>query len=423
MPALARLLLSVIALVVASAACSNREAGLAASKTSALGRTQAPAKPALLTGNAQRGQQLIQKHQCNRCHEGSGEPPAERNLHCVSCHQQILAGTFPAAPDKLARWKAHVGYVRRVPSLIAIQARLQRAWIADFLLNPSDLRPLLIPSMPRLALSAEDARDIATALTTVEAGASENGAAHAQPPESNPGHGRQLLETRGCGNCHTFSRVTPLPEAPTAERAAHDDALLLAPDLVHVRERWSREPLIRWLRDPRSVKSDTLMPGTGFDEAEARDVAGYLLETPLTAPPSVAHFQRLPPLERRVTFAEVDEKVLRITCRHCHSNPDASLGDGGPGNTGGLGFSGRAIDLSSYRGLLSGYRDDRGQRRSLFEPLPDGTPRLIAALLARHDEQAAKPRPDLRGMPLGLPALTPEQIQLVETWVTQGRPE
>ena len=156
---------------------------------------------------------------------------------------------------------------------------------------------------------------------------------------------------------------------------------------------------------------------------EAEQPASYLLETPLAPVPATPAFERLPPLQRRVTYLEVDEKILRVTCRHCHSNPDASLGDGGPGNTGGLGFRGRAIDLSSYRGLQSGYRDVRGERRSLFEPLPDGTPRLIAVLIARHDEERANPRSEIRGMPLGLPSLSREQIQLVDTWIAQGRPE
>jgi hypothetical protein len=231
------------------------------------------------------------------------------------------------------------------------------------------------------------------------------------------------METRGCGSCHRFSRVPALPQTPNAERVAHDDALLLAPDLVHVRDRWTRPSLARWLRDPKALKADTLMPPTAFDEADARDVAAYLLETPLTAAPAAPITERLPPLERRVSFNEIDEKVLRVTCRHCHSNPDASLGDGGPGNTGGLGFAGRAIDLSSYRGVLSGYRDEKHERHSLFEPLADGTPRLVAALLARKDEEAGKPRADVRGMPLGLPSLSAEQIQLVDSWLQQGRPE
>ena len=31
--------------------------------------------------------------------------------------------------------------------------------------------------------------------------------------------------------------------------------------------------------------------------------------------------------------------------------------------------------------------------------------------------------PSLRGMPLGLPSVTPEELQLVESWIAQGRPE
>jgi len=420
MSALSRLCLSVIALVVC--ACSQPDARAPARKAET--PLQAAASVAMRStnglGNAERGRQLIREHQCNRCHEGTGEPAAELNLDCVGCHQRILSGTFPATREKLERWQPHVNYVRRVPSLTAIEKRLDREWIVGFLLNPSDVRPLLIPSMPRLALTAEDARDIATALT-------ESEYREPTPPRAakstNPARGRQLLETRGCGSCHAFSRVPPLPQLPDPRRAERDDASLLAPDLVHVRERWTRERLVQWLLDPRSVKNDTLMPVTGFDESEARDVADYLLEAPLVAPPPPAPFQRLAPLERRITYAEVDEKVLRVTCRHCHSNADASLGDGGPGNTGGLGFRGRAIDLSSYRALQSGYRAERGERRSLFESLPDGTPRLLAALLARHEERAGKPRPEVRGMPLGLPPLSAEQIQLVETWIAQGRPE
>jgi cytochrome c2 len=424
MAALHRLILSVIALVTVSAlSCSNRNVRASVRKSAALvadtAQASSPSRP--ITGNAERGRELIRQHQCNRCHDGSGEEPAERNLHCVNCHQEILAGTFPAARDKLERWKSHVGYVRRVPSLVGIEDRLNPAWIADFLLNPNDLRPLLLPTMPRLALSPQDARDIATALTAKHL--LPEAPLHASASKPNPSRGRQLLEARACGSCHTFTRVPPLPEAPSTERAQHDDALLLAPDLSHVRERWAREPLVRWLRDPASVKSDTLMPVTGFDESEARDVASYLLETPLSAPLGVPAFERLPPLARRVSYAEVDQKVLRVTCRHCHSNPDDSLGEGGPGNTGGLGFRGRAIDLSSYRGLQSGYRDDRGERHSLFEPMPDGTPRLLAALLARHDEERSHARAPVRGMPLGLPALSSEQIQLVDTWIAQGRPE
>jgi hypothetical protein len=114
-----------------------------------------------------------------------------------------------------------------------------------------------------------------------------------------------------------------------------------------------------------------------------------------------------------VRFAEVRDRVFRRVCWHCHSEPDYALGDGGPGNTGGFGFAPRGLNLATYRGAQSGARGHQGQRRSIFRPV-DGTPLLVAVLLARQREEAGVAT-DLRGMPLGLPALDAEDLQLRDT--------
>lgn len=98
---------------------------------------------------------------------------------------------------------------------------------------------------------------------------------------------------------------------------------------------------------------------------------------------------RLPVLARKVTWDEVETKVFRNVCWHCHAEPDFSAGSLG----------------------------DTGERRSIFAPLPDGTPRLVAHLDARHDEERGGTLPGIRGMPLGLPALPLVDIQLVESWI------
>jgi cytochrome c1 len=427
------LLLLVLALVLALAACSDRGSrNTAAATTSPLaavasGASQGDSEPpaSLAKWDAKRGQELVIRHECQRCHEGTGVAAVPREAHCTSCHQDILAGTFPAAKHKLAKWRDHVGYVRRVPSLVGA-GRLKPQFIADFLLNPHDQRPALAPTMPRLALSATDARDIAMYLVSVGNDAAFRASAAPAAEQlagAVPSRGPALLASRGCGGCHRFSGSDALKESPSAERAAKSDAVLLAPDLRHVRTRMDAAELVRWLREPQSLKADTLMPATGLDETEARDLAAYLLTTPLAPEPPRPAAQRLPPLDRPVSFAEVDEQVLRVTCRHCHGNPDAALGDGGPGNSGGFGFPARHLDLSSYRGVASGFVDARGERRSLFEPSVGGAPFLVAALLARKEEEAGRARAELRGMPLGLPSLTLEQIQLVDTWIAQGRPQ
>jgi hypothetical protein len=111
-------------------------------------------------------------------------------------------------------------------------------------------------------------------------------------------------------------------------------------------------------------------------------------------------------------------------CRHVTENT-CSLTSSKPtrrASTGGFGFKPRKIDFSSYQGIQSGGVDPQGQRVSLFAPTSEGLPRLVAALVARAREDAGHESDEVRGMPLGLPPLSAEQIQLVESWVAQGRP-
>jgi cytochrome c2 len=265
--------------------------------------------------------------------------------------------------------------------------------------------------MPRLALSPEEARDVAAYLA-----AARPLPAPAKIQRGDAAAGRRLAQSRGCASCHAFSGVSAWASARNTGASVE-----LAPDLSHARERLSRETLAAWLENPAALKPDTSMPNLGLTEAERSDLAAFILDVPLKPNP-VMPFTRLPILERRVSYAEVDSRVFSVTCRHCHSNNEVAFGDGGPGYDGGFGFGPRRIDLSSHRGVASGMLDRQGQRRSLFTPAKSGDPRLLAALLVRHSEERGEVEPDLRGMPLGLPPLTAEQIQLVETWIAQGRP-
>ncbi len=131
------------------------------------------------------------------------------------------------------------------------------------------------------------------------------------------------------------------------------------------------------------------MPQVPMSPAEARDIAAFVTTAELSPRAPASAPERLALLSRRVTYAEVDRRVFRVTCRHCHSEPDYALGDGGPGNTGGFGFKPRGLNLATYEGIAAGYVDDQGERRSVFSRGPDGAPRLVAALLARQAEEAA----------------------------------
>jgi hypothetical protein len=52
-------------------------------------------------------------------------------------------------------------------------------------------------------------------------------------------------------------------------------------------------------------------------------------------------------------------------------------------------------------------------------PAPDGLPWLVSVLMARHAEVRGHQVEGVRGMPLGLPPMSLEDIQLVESWIAQ----
>ena len=388
--------------------------------------TTAPVKPkvagagAFAAGDVAHGKKLVEEFECSRCHDGTGVASAPPEKHCVRCHQDILSGKFKAPAAALAKWRPNVAKLRDVPSLASVGRRLRPEWIVKFILEPHDLRPNLVQSMPRLKLTKEQARDIVSYLT-------DGQRAPAAGPKIDAGDaatGRELFESKGCGTCHQFGGVGTLATTPKPGEGSEDQkrAVTLAPDLRFARERVRRDMIAQWIMDPKAIKPDTLMTPSPLSAREAQSIAAFILSADLEElkPPPVP--ARLAVLKRKVSFDEVNEKVFMRTCRHCHGDADALLGDGGPGNTGGFGFKPRGINFSHHRGVMSGRINDSGERESLFVPLKDGTPRLVAALMARHSEQAGSPNPDVRGMPLSLPALPAEDIQLVESWIAQGRP-
>lgn len=367
--------------------------------------------------NEQAGTALLRRFECNRCHDGLSTPSAPLDKHCVHCHEEILRGTFPTNKNTLESWQSHLQSLNAVPSLLAVGRRLQRSFVASFLLRPHDIRPALPATMPRLDISVEQAQQIALTLVPSQ---------QLAPPNGDAERGRALFGSLGCGRCHSFSGADVPMAADYPLHLSADKlnaAIALAPNLRYTRERFQPGALTPWLRSPIAQKPDTLMPSFGLGERDAQDLATYLWTTPVVPLPTSPLPPRLPLLSRRVSFDEVNAQVFRKTCWHCHSTAAYAKGDGGPGNTGGFGFRGRGFNVTTYADVASGMLDDRGERRSVFSKLPDGTPRLVAVLLARQKESTSQITPGLRGMPLGLPPLSPEQLQLVESWIAQGRPQ
>jgi cytochrome c5 len=425
------LLLLAVLFGAALAGCPNKpdlkpdpsiaDAGLAISTDAS---TDAAASPTATT-NGDHGKELVLKYECNRCHDGAGMTAAAQGKHCVHCHKDIMEDRFAASAASIARWKPRVKELADAPSLEATGKRFSRRWVEDYLLQPSDLRPHLKQFMPRLAITQADARDIAAYLVPDEAPAAAEAAKvdAAAIAGADLGKGRQLLETKGCGSCHVMGGVAAVPSSspPALDAKSFERAFKLAPDLRVTRERMSAAKVVAWLTDPKAVKPDSDMPKIALTPAEVKDLAAYIMTAELASAPTQAKMERLPVLTRKVGFKEVDEKVFHRTCWHCHSEPDYAIGDGGPGNSGGFGFKPRGLNLSAYEGIAAGFIDDKNERQSVFAKDKEGVPRLVRALTARHDEELGATG-EVRGMPLGYDPLSPEEIQLVETWIAQGRP-
>ncbi len=352
---------------------------------------------------------VVERFECYRCHDAPGKlVPATRDRHCARCHQAVLRGDLDDEgyePEAVARWKACDYQLEVVPSLTGLERRVRREWLIEFLQRPHDLRPDLPASMPRLRVSPEDARAIADHFVPAEPEAKEAIAL------GDARRGRELFLDRGCTSCHAFGGAE-LPARPRTPGLASR----LAPDLRHTRARMTPHALLTWLGDPAALKPDTLMPKPALDEAERLDVAAFLLEAPLAPPPPVTAPARLPLLERRVAYEEVERRVFKRVCWHCHSDPAPVGGDGGRGNTGGFGFAGRGLDLGSHGAVLRGGRDGL----DVLAPDASGLPRIVSVMLARHVEAQGGEVPGVRGMPLGLRPMALEEIQLVESWIAQG---
>jgi hypothetical protein len=372
-----------------------------------------------VSGDATRGAALAVRFECARCHVHAALTPAPSAKNCAECHAQLARGELDVGADAAtqALWRERATAYLSVPPLTHTGARLRRSALAALLREPHEVRPHLPETMPRLRLTADDAADLATWL------APEDEAQSPAIPDDRAtvARGQRLVEDLGCGLCHERGGER-LPARALRVQVPPDvfaRAFALAPDLAEVSTRVRRDRLVQWLLEPRSIDVDATMPALPRSRAEAEAIAAWLLYAPVLprAPRPVP--ARLPLLARRVTFAEVQARVFGRSCWHCHAEPDFADGDGGPGNTGGLGFPPRGLSLVSASAIRSGARGDDGLRRSVLAQGATFTPRLVEALLARQREEAGEAT-ELRGMPLGLPALSGEDVQLVESWAAGG---
>ncbi len=86
-----------------------------------------------------------------------------------------------------------------------------------------------------------------------------------------PPDGRSLIQQSGRGSCHRIAGVPGANGNMGPPLARFAQRIYVAGRLTN-----TRENLVRWIREPRTVDPSTVMPAVGIDEAGARDIAAYL---------------------------------------------------------------------------------------------------------------------------------------------------
>jgi predicted CXXCH cytochrome family protein len=390
-----------------------------------------------LSPEAKRGRAAMKQAECTRCHSvtdsagaGRGLAAAPTRSHCVGCHTWIL-GTKDD-PDAIARnrkvypdwdrYLVNITHFTALPDLGTLTRRVKPSFVRAYLDGPTDLRPHLDESMISVKLSDDQKDDVVAYLSELN-GAKDDAKIAKARSAKRVAQGRKLFERRGCASCHLIGDLDFGKDYDAAFYAGMKPVALLAPDLRHAKRRMTRESLVRFIEDPQSVDATASMTKPELEAGDAERIADFLLgvEAAAAASADPVSAKDVPVLDRKVSYEEVSDRVLGRICVHCHMNADNNSGDGGPGNTGGLGWKGAGLDLETYAGAKLGVLRD-GKRVSILDAGDDGEPPLLLqSLLRRHDEVAGTvgERP---GMPMALPPLDVGDLSLIKSWLDQGAP-
>lgn len=82
-----------------------------------------------------------------------------------------------------------------------------------------------------------------------------------------------LIDSYGCGSCHTIPGITGADGRIGPELSGIADKQNIAGRLDN-----TPDNLVRWISHPQQVDPGNLMPDLGVPDASARDIAAYLYE-------------------------------------------------------------------------------------------------------------------------------------------------
>jgi len=168
-----------------------------------------------------------------------------RRYRCLSCHS--LAGA---------------GGTLSTVSFDRIGSQLSRDYIEAFILEPAAVRVSIAERMPRLGVTAVEARVLADHMARVLVDDRLTGDIASDPATIE--RGKRLFDRLGCVGCHI----------------AGESGGYVGPDLNGSGKRLKPGWTVEWLRAPGRWKPETLQPDYGLSREEAEALAAYTLSLP-----------------------------------------------------------------------------------------------------------------------------------------------
>ena len=166
-------------------------------------------------------------------------------LNCQGCH--VLDGKGGKIKELLEDPGASP------PPLEGEGAKVQEAWLYQFLREPSTIRPWLQIHMPTFDFTHEEI----TALIKFFSNLAKQDIffegikpeAHVEPTPENLAAGKKLFEMFQCAKCHEPKKGAALGTS------------FLAPNLTLAKTRLKPQWIVDWLKDPQALQAGTMMPG------------------------------------------------------------------------------------------------------------------------------------------------------------------
>jgi mono/diheme cytochrome c family protein len=214
-------------------------------------------------------------------------PTKMTEASCAKCHKQeiyipkadslnVAYGTYERAGCYAChKTKGFENVKKPGPILTRIDSKLTPDWVKTWIRNPRAVKQTTW--MPRIWYNSNSSApqdavrnevEINAVVSYLFANAEKYEFAVKNPPHGNARTGEQIVKSLGCQGCHVVGE---------GSREAAGPRRTFGQPLENIGNKTTYEWVFNWVRDPKHYNPGTYMPNLRLTDAQAADVATYLM--------------------------------------------------------------------------------------------------------------------------------------------------